>query len=123
MSKVRVGVIGCGYWGPNLIRNFFGCPKTELAAICDANPVRLEAVGRTYGSAKLVNSVDQLLETGVEAVAIATPVSTHHSLASRCLEAGLHVLVEKPLASTTQEAQSLVDLAARKQQVLMVDHT
>jgi predicted dehydrogenase len=123
MNKVRVGVIGCGYWGPNLIRNFFGCPNTELTAICDANPARLESVGRTYGSVKLVSSVDQLLETGIEAVAIATPVSTHYSLATRCLEAGLHVLVEKPLASTTQEAQSLVDLAARKQRVLMVDHT
>ncbi len=123
MNRVRVGVIGCGYWGPNLIRNFFSSPATELVAICDANPVRLESVGRTYSTVKRVGSVDELLETGIEAVAIATPVSSHHALASRCLEAGLHVLVEKPLAATTQDAQSLVDLAERKQRILMVDHT
>jgi predicted dehydrogenase len=123
MNRVRVGVIGCGYWGPNLVRNFFSSPATELVAICDANPVRLESVGRTYGAVKQVSSVDQLLETGIEAVAIATPVSSHHALATRCLEAGLHVLVEKPLAATALEAQALVDLAERKQRVLMVDHT
>jgi predicted dehydrogenase len=123
MDKLRVAVIGCGYWGPNLIRNFGSCPLTELTAVCDSDPARLDAVGRSHGSLKLVNSIDRLLDLPIEAVAIATPVSTHYGLASRCLEAGLHVLVEKPLAATTQEAKLLVDLAARKQRILMVDHT
>jgi predicted dehydrogenase len=123
MDKVRVGVIGCGYWGPNLIRNFSACPLTELAAVCDSSPERLEAVRSTHSHLKAVGSLDELLELGLDAVAIATPVSTHYPLASRCLEAGLHVLVEKPLTSTSREAEALVELADRRERVLMVDHT
>ena len=123
MKKLSVGVIGCGYWGPNLLRNFAACPLTEVAAVCDANPARLEAVGKAYGNAKLVGSLDQLPELGLDAVAVATPVSTHYALATRCLEAGLHVLVEKPLAASANEAQALATLAARQGRVLMVDHT
>ena len=123
MKKISVGVIGCGYWGPNLIRNFASCPMTEVTAVCDASPARLEAVGKTYGHLKLVTSLDQLLELPLDAVAIATPVSTHYALATRCLEAGLHVLVEKPLAASVNEALALTTLAARAGRVLMVDHT
>lgn len=124
MNKLAVGVIGCGYWGPNLIRNFSSCPRTEVAAVCDASPERLEKVRRTFGPLPAVASVDELLETpGLQAVAIATPVYTHFQIAKRCLEAGLHVLVEKPLAATVQEAQSLVNIAERHGRVLMVDHT
>jgi len=123
MDKVRVGVIGCGYWGPNLIRNFSACPLTEVAAVCDSSPERLEAVRSTHGHLKGVGSLDELLELKPDAVAIATPVSTHYPLAARCLEAGLHVMIEKPLAATSREAEALVDLAARKERVLMVDHT
>ena len=83
MKKLSVGVIGCGYWGPNLIRNFTACPLTEVAAVCDASPARLEAVGKTYGHLKLLASLDQLLELPLDAVAIATPVSTHYPLATR----------------------------------------
>ena len=123
MERIRVGVIGCGYWGPNLIRNFSACPATEMVAACDASSTRLEAIGRSYPSVKLVPSVDELLALGVDAVAIATPVSTHFGLASKCLEAGKHVMVEKPLTATTAEAEALVKLAEQKQRVLMVDHT
>jgi predicted dehydrogenase len=123
MDKIRVGIIGCGYWGPNLIRNISSCPSTEAVAIYDACPARLEAIGRTYNHLQLTGSLEQLLEQPIQAVAIATPVSTHFSLAERCLEAGLHVLVEKPMASTVHEAQVLIDLASRQQRVLMVDHT
>src|SRR5436305_1410297 len=123
MNKLRVGVIGCGYWGPNLIRNFSSCPLTEVSAVCDGDAARLEAIGKTYGHLRLVSTLDQLLELPLDAVAIATPVSTHYPLASRCLEAGLHVLVEKPLAASGLEALALVTLAARKGRVLMVDHT
>jgi predicted dehydrogenase len=123
MSKLSVGIIGCGYWGPNLIRNFSTCPLTEVAAICDANPARLEAVGRSYPHLKQVASVDELLAMPLEAVAIATPVSTHFGLARRCLDAGLHVLVEKPLAASANEARALVEIAERCGRTLMVDHT
>ena len=123
MARLSVGIIGCGYWGPNLIRNFSTCPHTEVAAICDASPARLESMARSFGHLKMVNSVDQLLELRLDAVAIATPVSTHFPLAQRCLEAGLHVMVEKPLARTVKEAQALIDLADRHGRVLMVDHT
>jgi predicted dehydrogenase len=123
MEPIQIGVIGAGYWGPNLIRNFSACPLTKVAAVCDANPTRLEAVGRQFSHVKLVNSLDQLLEMPIQAVAIATPVFTHYALASRCLEAGMHVLVEKPLTSTVREAQALVELAAARGRTLMVDHT
>ena len=123
MSKLQIGVIGAGYWGPNLIRNCSSCPLTEVVAVCDANPARLQAVARTHPHVRLVASVDELLDASVQAVAIATPVSTHFPLAKRCLEAGLHVLVEKPLASSIQEAAALVALAQKQERVLMVDHT
>jgi predicted dehydrogenase len=123
MEPIQVGIIGAGYWGPNLIRNFFACPLTRVAAVCDANPARLEAIGRQFGHVKVVSSVDELLETPLQAVAIATPVFTHYALALRCLEAGLHVLVEKPLTSTVREAQALVELASARGRTLMVDHT
>ena len=123
MDSIKVGIVGCGYWGPNLIRNFSSCPQTEVVAVCDANPARLEAIGRTFSHLTRVASLDELLALHLDAVAIATPVSTHFPLAERCLKRGLHVLVEKPLASTVPEARALVDLAARHGRVLMVDHT
>jgi predicted dehydrogenase len=94
-----------------------------VAAVCDNSAQRLEAIGRTHGHLKLVPSLDQLLELKLDAVAIATPVSTHYPLAKRCIEAGKHVLAEKPLAGSVQEAQALVELAAKHGRVLMVDHT
>jgi predicted dehydrogenase len=123
MDRLRIGVIGAGYWGPNLIRNFSTCALTEVTAVCDSNPARLEGIRRTNRDAKLVGSLEEFLELDIDAVAIATPVSTHFDLASRCLEAGKHVLVEKPLAATVSEAQALVVLANRLGRVLMVDHT
>jgi predicted dehydrogenase len=123
VSKISVGVIGCGYWGPNLIRNFATCPHTDLVAICDADPQRLQKVGGAYDHVALVRSVDELLQLDLDAVAIATPVSTHYPLAARCLEAGLHVLVEKPLADAVEHAEALVEIAARQDRILMVDHT
>jgi predicted dehydrogenase len=123
MDRLRVGLIGYGYWGPNLIRNFVACPLTEVAAVCDASPARQTAVTRTYPGMKVVGSVDELLDLPLDAVAIATPVSTHFPLAVRCLEAGKDVLVEKPLAATVREAQTLTDRASRLGRVLMVDHT
>lgn len=123
MDKLRVGLIGYGYWGPNLVRNFMACPQAEMVAVCDASAARQEAATRQFGHLRPVGSVEQLLDCNLDAVAIATPVSTHFPLAKQCLEAGLHVLVEKPLAAGVREAQALVDLAEKVQRVLMVDHT
>jgi predicted dehydrogenase len=123
MDRIKVGVLGCGYWGPNLIRNFATCPQTEVVAACDSSPARLEAIGRSFSQITRVGSLEELLALGLDAVAIATPVSTHYPLAERCLNAGLHVLVEKPLASSVSEARALIELAARCGRVLMVDHT
>lgn len=123
MDKLRVGLIGYGYWGPNLVRNFMGCPQTEMVAVCDASAARREAATRQFNHLRPVESVEQVLDCNVDAVAIATPVSTHFALAKQCLEAGLHVLVEKPLAAGVREAQALVELAEKVGRVLMVDHT
>jgi predicted dehydrogenase len=123
MDRLRVGLIGFGYWGPNLIRNFAACPLTEMVAVCDAIPARQAAVSRAYPGMTVVGSVDELLDLTIDAVAIATPVSSHFPLALRCLEAGKDVLVEKPLAATVREAQTLADRANRLGRVLMVDHT
>jgi predicted dehydrogenase len=122
-QKLKVGIIGAGYWGPNLIRNFSTCARTQPVVICDANPKRLEAMGRQYNHVARVATVDELLAHDIDAVAIATPVSTHFPLAKRCLEAGKHVLVEKPLTSTVQEGKALIELANKVGKVLMVDHT
>jgi predicted dehydrogenase len=123
MDKIPVGIIGCGYWGPNLVRNFGACPHTEVAGLFDADPARREAAARANPHLKVAASLDEFLDLPLRAVAVATPVSTHFALAKRCLEAGLHVLVEKPLAATAAEAQALVDAADRAGRVLMVDHT
>jgi predicted dehydrogenase len=123
MDAIKVGIVGCGYWGPNLIRNFALCPRAEVVAACDSSPARLETIGRSFPHVTRVGSLDEMLALGLDAVAIATPVFTHYPLAERCLIAGLHVLVEKPLASSVPEARRLIDLAARSGRVLMVDHT
>ncbi|MDB5311341.1 MAG: putative dehydrogenase [Gemmataceae bacterium] len=123
MERLRIGLIGYGYWGPNLVRNFSTCPATEAVAVCDASPARRAAAARTYPGVATAASVDELLDLPLDAVAVATPVSTHFPLAMRCLEAGKDVLVEKPLAGSVREAQILTARAARLGRVLMVDHT
>lgn len=123
MRRLSVGVIGCGYWGMKLVRNIANCPLTVVAAACDLAPARLSALHREHGDIARFGSVDALLDRGLEAVAIATPPSSHFELARRCLEAGLHVLVEKPMVTSSAQARLLIDLAARQGKVLMVDHT
>lgn len=124
MSKTRAAVLGLGYWGPNLARNLQASDAFDLVALCDSNPQRLKSVGAHYPWAKPCDSIDQLLREGQpEIVAIATPVGSHHALAKAALEAGCHVLCEKPLAATVREASELVELAAKKGCKLFVDHT
>jgi len=121
---VRVGVIGYGYWGPNLVRNFVESPGTEMAAVCDLRQERLSLVHRRYPSINVTTEARDLLNSSdIDAVAIATPVSTHFELALQALKSGKHVLVEKPLTSTSDQARRLIDEAARCKKILMVDHT
>ena len=119
-----VGVIGYGYWGPNLVRNFVGDPGTRVVAVCDRSPQRLAEVGRRYpGVATVTDPSDLFRNQDVDAVAIATPVDSHFDLALAALRAGKHVLVEKPIASTSDQAARLIEEAARRNLVLLVDHT
>lgn len=122
-SRVAVGVIGFGYWGPNLARNIDADPNSDLVAVCDLDPARLAAASARYGGARPYLSWDALLaDPGVEAVAIATPASTHFSVALYALEAGKHVLVEKPMTTSATEAAVLASKAKDRNLVLMVDH-
>jgi predicted dehydrogenase len=117
-------VIGLGYWGPNLARNLQESAAAELAALCDLSGERLARHGRRYPAAKHYQCLDSLLaDTEIEAVAIATPVKTHHPIASAALNAGKHVFIEKPLAASSEEAIDLIELAREKERVLMPGHT
>ena len=120
---LAAAVIGLGYWGPNLARNFASSPRTELRWLCDQDQDRLSTISGRYPSASIATDPEELfLDPDLDLVAIATPVSTHHMLAKRALLAGKHVLVEKPLASDADGAAELVDLAAERNLVLLVDH-
>jgi predicted dehydrogenase len=121
---IRVGVIGYGYWGPNLVRNFSEAPGCEVAVVSDLREERLAQVRKRYPAVRTTTSVDDVYNaTDVDAVVIATPVSTHYDLAARAFKAGKHVWVEKPMTATADEARRLVDEAAAVGKVLHVDHT
>jgi predicted dehydrogenase len=123
-SGIGIGVIGYGYWGPNLVRNFAELSAARLVAVSDLSLDRIAQVGSRYPSASVTTDYRDLLEDPtIDAVAIATPVATHFALALEALRAGKHVLVEKPLATTSAEASRLIDEASRRRLVLMVDHT
>jgi len=123
-STPRVGVIGLGYWGPNLVRNFNAVIGENLRACCDRDPTRAAAIARAYPGLKITGDFDAILaDDSIDAVAIATPVETHHPLAKAALLAGKSVLVEKPLTASVEQAEELVELAERRGKVLMVDHT
>ncbi|HEY6775095.1 MAG TPA: Gfo/Idh/MocA family oxidoreductase [Thermoleophilaceae bacterium] len=119
----RVGVVGLGYWGPNLARNFDRLPGAELAWLCDESGDVLERLGRAFPSARPTASLADLLsDESLDAVALATPVSTHAELARRVLEAGKHCFVEKPLGQSVEEAERVVVAASAAGRVLMVGH-
>jgi predicted dehydrogenase len=121
---INVGVIGYGYWGPNLARNFAEVPGSQLVAVSDLRPERLALAQRRYPSIVAATDHRQLLnDVSIDAIAIATPVATHFDLAMQALQRGKHVLLEKPLAANSQQAEQLVEEADRGNRVLMVDHT
>jgi predicted dehydrogenase len=121
---INIGLIGYGYWGPNLARNFSVNPEFKLTAICDFSADRLEAAGRFYPQAELFANVDDFYrDARLDAVAIATPVAYHFELARRALDSGHHVWIEKPMTETVLQGKALIDLAEQNQKVLLVDHT
>ncbi len=123
-APVGVGVIGYGYWGPNLVRNFAAASGSEVLAVSDLSTERLAAARARYPSTATTTDVSTLLsDPAIEAVAISTPVATHFPLAIKALRAGKHVFVEKPLTTTVQQADLLIEEAERNDRVLMVDHT
>lgn len=120
--SVRVAVVGAGYWGPNLIRNFASLPECRLAAVCDLNPARLRPIAEQYDVHTTSWLEEVLADPTIEAVAVATPAESHRQVAEVCLRAGKHVYVEKPLAASSQDAEALVRLAEETGRILMVGH-
>lgn len=118
-----MGVIGCGYWGPNLIRNLHEIAEGELLAVSDLRQERLDYVARRYPGVRLFPDHHDLLATDVDAVVVSSPIHTHYAMARDALLAGKHVLVEKPLATNSQEGADLVALARRQRRVLLAGHT
>jgi predicted dehydrogenase len=120
---IRVGLIGLGHWGPNIARSMQQTGRAEVRWICDLDAGRLERAANQYPEVKTTSDVGDILADGeVDAVAVSTPVHTHFELTSRALEAGKHVLVEKPITGNSDDARKLVDLAAQRERVLMVGH-
>ena len=119
---INVAVIGAGYWGPNLIRNFAALPGCQLAAVCDLSSERLGRIAKQHQVRTTLELAEVLDDPAIEAVAIATPAESHRAIAETCLRAGKHVYVEKPLAVTGQEAEALVRLAEEVEGTLMVGH-
>jgi len=121
---LRMGVIGYGYWGPNIVRNFNTANGSEVTMVCDINQPTLKKIKKAYPQINVTDNIDELIKSpDVDAIAIATPVFTHHDLAKKALEAGKSVFIEKPFTYTVAEAEDLVELAAKKKLKLMVDHT
>src|SRR5205085_4674126 len=121
---ISVGVIGCGYWGPNLIRNFVENERASLRWICDVDEHRLREFGRRYPSARTAADYHELLaDPALDAVVVATPVATHYPFVKDALRAGKHVLVEKPFTTSMREAAELIRLAEVSGRTLMLDHT
>jgi predicted dehydrogenase len=123
-SPIRIAVAGYGYWGPNIVRNVLERPEFQLAALCEVNEARAAEFRRRYPGVPVEHDIDSLLANGrVDAVAIATPPTSHYELGRRALEAGKHVLIEKPLARTSEDAVELIALAEDVGVTLMPGHT
>jgi predicted dehydrogenase len=121
---IRFGVIGYGYWGPNLVRNLLDLPEARLAAVSDLRPARLAEVQRRYPGIRTTADAAELInDSAIDAICVATPVSTHFALAMGALRAGKHVFVEKPITHDAEQALHLIEEAERRNRVLMVDHT
>ena len=123
MEQIKIGVIGCGYWGPNLIRNFVDNPNSKVVTIADLKKDRLTHINNSYPSIATTENYQDLFEQKLDAVVIATPPPSHYPIARDCLQHGLHIMVEKPLTLKSAHAEELIELAEKKNLVLMVGHT
>jgi predicted dehydrogenase len=123
MQKAHIGVVGCGYWGPNLIRNFVELPNARVLAVADLQAERLDYVAHRFPGVETTRDYRDLFSMPIDGVVVATPPSTHHRIASEFLHNGFHVLVEKPLTLNSADAQSLIELADLDHRILMVGHT
>jgi predicted dehydrogenase len=123
-QSLGIAVVGCGYWGVNYVRVFNEVPGAEVVAICDQRPARLAEIGQRFPNAYPIDNLETLLQLeDVDAVVVCTGASTHFEVASRCIKAGKHVLIEKPLTTKPADAERLIELAAARGVVLMVGHT
>jgi len=121
---LNVAVVGCGYWGPNLIRNFASLPNCKVKLVCDIDSDRLAHIKELYPDVETTSEFDDLLkDSSVSAIAVATPTRMHFEMARKCLQAGKHILVEKPMACSVKECEQLIELAKRQKLVIMVGHT
>jgi predicted dehydrogenase len=118
-----IGVVGLGYWGPNLVRNFLAQDNVSKVIACDLVPERLKFVKIKYPAAELTSNWQDLINGDVDAIAIATPVDTHYRFSKEALLAGKHIWVEKPFTSTSAEAEELIEIADKKNLKIFVDHT
>ncbi len=124
MEKIRIGIIGCGHWGPNFVRNFTQLSKAKVCVVCDINLQKLGHIRKLYPSISTSAHYESMLNNhNIDAVIIATPASTHYNLTKDSLLKDKHVLVEKPLAMKVDEAEELIELAKKKKRILMVGHT
>jgi predicted dehydrogenase len=120
----NIGIIGCGYWGPNLVRNFVELPGCTVSHLCDLDRDRLETISRRFLVEEATEDYRQILDASeIDGVVIATPAATHYQIAKEALQAGKHTLVEKPLAMTSAQCKELIELADQQGVVLMVGHT
>jgi predicted dehydrogenase len=123
-STLNIGVIGYGYWGPNVVRNFYNTPNASVVAVCDLSAKSLQRVRRMYPSMTVTtNAEDIVTSPDIDAVAIVTPISHHYPLAKKALENGKHVFVEKPFTASVRQAEELIEIADRNNLKIMVDHT
>ena len=124
MEKIRIGIIGCGYWGINYVRVFNELPESQVVAVCDRRQERLAEVGKRFpGLASTTDLQDLLSAKNIDAIIVCTEAASHYPIVSECLSANKHVLVEKPMTTKASDAERLIELADAKQVVLMIGHT
>ncbi len=121
---INVGVVGVGYWGPNIIRNFISNKKTNISTCCDLNQQRLDNIKSIYPSLEITKDYKDIINNSkIDLVAVCTPVFSHYEIAKSALEAGKHVLIEKPMTTTSKQSEELVNIATQKNLQIFVDHT
>lgn len=118
-----IGILGLGYWGPNLVRNFLSAERVNKVVGCDQKIERLQFIKSRFPGVELTDNYDDLLNSNVDAIAIATPVDLHYSAAKKALEAGKHIWVEKPFTTTSEQAEELIEIANERNLKIFVDHT